>query len=166
MHVAAILARQDFLLKLTRALMMFGASPMTTARALKRPPPSNRVTFLHLQARPRTGSRHRCRRLLASSRSIARWSTSPVSCSSRLAIPRLTRVRQRCAIQLLAGHPSPTSLTHRLSQFLKQANGLDLGKLLSTHMVYWNVSRRARWPPKLSATDVSAWAASAIGCAR
>lgn len=23
---------------------------------------------------------------------------------------------------------------------MKQANGLDLGKLLSTHMVYWNVS--------------------------
>lgn len=33
-----------------------------------------------------------------------------------------------------------------LRQFLKQANGLDLGKLLSAHMLYWNVSRSTLIP--------------------
>lgn len=42
--------------------------------------------------------------------------------------------------RLFASRTDPFFL-HRLIQFLKQANGLDLGKLLSAHMLYWNVSR-------------------------
>lgn len=72
-HVAAILERQQFIMKLARAFMMFGAR--------------------------RTASRLRCRRRPASSKSTARSSTSRASCSSRLATRPRTLPTSRCVLE-------------------------------------------------------------------
>ncbi|KAK4689555.1 hypothetical protein P7C73_g572, partial [Tremellales sp. Uapishka_1] len=91
-HVAAILARQQFLLKLARALMMFGS-------------PSHRLET-QIQA------------------------TAKV-------------LQLNCQVVYLPGtmlisFGDDTTHTSE-TKFLKQATGLDLGKLLSTHDLYWNV---------------------------
>jgi uncharacterized membrane protein YjjP (DUF1212 family) len=93
MHVAAILARQDFILKLARALMMMGA-------------PSHRLEA-QLQATARV---------------------LDINCQM-VYIPGV----------MLVSFGDPATHTSE-TKFLKQANGLDLGKLLSAHMLYWNVS--------------------------
>jgi hypothetical protein len=92
-HVAAILARQQFLMKLARALMMFGS-------------PSHRLET-QLQATARV--------LELNAQVVYLPGTMLLSFGDD------------------ATHTSET-------KFLKQATGLDLGKLLATHRIYWNVS--------------------------
>ncbi|CAK9784668.1 DUF1212-domain-containing protein [Cutaneotrichosporon oleaginosum] len=91
-HVAAILARQQFLLKLARALMMFGS-------------PSHRLET-QIQATARV--------LEINAQVVYLPGTMLVSFGDD------------------ATHTSET-------KFLKQSTGLDLGKLLAVHNVYWNV---------------------------
>lgn len=92
-HVAAILARQQFLMKLARALMMFGS-------------PSHRLET-QIQATARV--------LEINAQVVYLPGTMLISFGDD------------------ATHTSET-------KFLKQATGLDLGKLLATHKLYWNVS--------------------------
>ncbi|KAK8858543.1 hypothetical protein IAR55_002772 [Kwoniella newhampshirensis] len=91
-HVAAILARQQFLMKLARALMMFGS-------------PSHRLET-QIQA------------------------TAKV-------------LELNCQVVYLPGTMLLSfgdDATHTSeTKFLKQSTGLDLGKLLATHHLYWNV---------------------------
>lgn len=91
-HVAAILARQQFLLKLARALMMFGS-------------PTHRLET-QIQATARV--------LEINAQVVYLPGTMLVSFGDD------------------ATHTSET-------KFLKQSTGLDLGKLLDVHNVYWNV---------------------------
>jgi uncharacterized membrane protein YjjP (DUF1212 family) len=71
-----------------------------------------------------------------------------------LSLPRLPL---SSPLPLLASRiPRLTSLVFFLfliaaQQFLKQANGLDLGKLLSAHMLYWNVVHDKMAAPEASA---------------
>jgi uncharacterized membrane protein YjjP (DUF1212 family) len=92
-HVAAILARQQFILKLARAFMMFGS-------------PSHRLEA-QLQATARV---------------------LEINCQA-------VYLPGTCLISFGddATHTSET-------KFLKQSTGLDLGKLLATHYLYWDVS--------------------------
>ncbi|KAK6908159.1 hypothetical protein I203_102160 [Kwoniella mangroviensis CBS 8507] len=91
-HVAAILARQQFLMKLARALMMFGS-------------PSHRLET-QIQATAKV--------LEINAQVVYMPGTMLISFGDD------------------ATHTSET-------KFLKQATGLDLGKLLATHHLYWNV---------------------------
>lgn len=91
-HVAAILARQQFLLKLARALMMFGS-------------PSHRLET-QIQATARV-----------------------------LEINAQVVYLPGIMLVSFADEATHTSET----KFLKQATGLDLGKLLAVHNVYWDV---------------------------
>ncbi|ORY28518.1 hypothetical protein BCR39DRAFT_535068 [Naematelia encephala] len=91
-HVAALLQRQQFLLKLARALMMFGS-------------PSHRLET-QIQATAKV--------LEINAQVVYLPGTMLISFGDD------------------ATHTSET-------KFLKQATGLDLGKLLATHQVYWNV---------------------------
>ena len=90
--MAAILARQQFLLKLARALMMFGS-------------PSHRLET-QIQATAKV--------LEINAQVVYMPGTMLISFGDE------------------ATHTSET-------KFLKQATGLDLGKLLATHNLYWNV---------------------------
>jgi hypothetical protein len=91
-HVAAILARQQFLMKLARALMMFGS-------------PSHRLET-QIQATAKV--------LEINAQVVYLPGTMLISFGDD------------------ATHTSET-------KFLKQATGLDLGKLKATHDLYWNV---------------------------
>ncbi|WVR06319.1 hypothetical protein IAU60_003349 [Kwoniella sp. DSM 27419] len=91
-HVAAILSRQQFLMKLARALMMFGS-------------PSHRLET-QIQATAKV--------LEINAQVVYLPGTMLISFGDD------------------ATHTSET-------KFLKQATGLDLGKLLATHHLYWNV---------------------------
>lgn len=91
-HVAAILARQQFIMKLARALMMFGS-------------PSHRLET-QIQATARV--------LDISAQVVYLPSVMLISFADD------------------ATHTSDT-------KFLKQSTGLDLGKLLLTHNLYWEV---------------------------
>ncbi|CED84924.1 Domain of unknown function DUF3815 [Phaffia rhodozyma] len=91
-HVAEVVNKQNFLMKLMRALMMFGA-------------PSHRLEA----------------QMLATARILE------ISCQL-VYIPSI----------MLISFEDPLTKSSQ-SKFLKQANGLDLGKLLSAHMIYWNV---------------------------
>ncbi|OCF33455.1 hypothetical protein I316_04875 [Kwoniella heveanensis BCC8398] len=91
-HVAAILSRQQFLMKLARALMMFGS-------------PSHRLET-QIQATAKV--------LEINAQVVYMPGTMLISFGDD------------------ATHTSET-------KFLKQATGLDLGKLLATHHLYWNV---------------------------
>ncbi|KAM0746504.1 DUF1212-domain-containing protein [Meredithblackwellia eburnea MCA 4105] len=102
-HVAAILARQDFLLKMGRAFMMFGA-------------PSHRLEA-QMQATAKV---------------------LEINCQV-VYIPGVMLV----SFGDVATHTSEI-------KFLKQANGLDLGKLLAAYFVYYNVVH-----DKVSVTDAS-----------
>ncbi|CED84551.1 Domain of unknown function DUF3815 [Phaffia rhodozyma] len=103
-HVAAILERQDFLLKLTRALMCFGA-------------PTHRLEA-QMQATARI---------------------LELNCQMIL-LPGI----------FLVSFGDPATHTSEV-KFLKQANGLDLGKLLDAHMVYYQVVH-----DKMGVTEASA----------
>lgn len=76
-------------------------------------------------------------------------STFPGSCSSRSATRKLTLRTSRCVDSLLSAPSSPLTYPHP-AQFLKQANGLDLGKMIDAFRVYNKVVR-----DKLSVTDGS-----------
>ncbi|BGP41464.1 pheromone-regulated protein prm10 [Rhodotorula kratochvilovae] len=102
-HVAAILERQQFIMKLARAFMMFGA-------------PSHRLEA-QMQATARV---------------------LEINCQV-IYIPGVMLISFGDA----ATHTSDI-------KFLKQANGLDLGKLLTAYMVYFNVIH-----DKISVTDAS-----------
>jgi uncharacterized membrane protein YjjP (DUF1212 family) len=91
-HVAAILARQQFLMKLARALMMFGS-------------PSHRLET-QIQATAKV--------LEINAQVVYLPGTMLISFGDD------------------ATHTSET-------KFLKQATGLDLGKLQATHDLYWKV---------------------------
>ncbi|WWD18433.1 hypothetical protein CI109_102885 [Kwoniella shandongensis] len=91
-HVAAILARQQFLMKLARALMMFGS-------------PSHRLET-QIQATAKV---------------------LEINC----------QVVYLPGTMLLSFGDDATHTSE--TKFLKQATGLDLGKLLATHALYWNV---------------------------
>jgi uncharacterized membrane protein YjjP (DUF1212 family) len=91
-HVAAILARQHFIMKLARALMMFGS-------------PSHRLET-QIQATAKV--------LEINAQVVYLPGTMLLSFSDD------------------ATHTSET-------KFLKQATGLDLGKLLAVHNIYWDV---------------------------
>ncbi|KAL1412922.1 pheromone-regulated protein prm10 [Vanrija albida] len=91
-HVAAVIARQQFILKLARALMMFGS-------------PSHRLET-QIQATAKV--------LEINAQVVYLPNTMLVSFGDD------------------ATHTSET-------KFLKQVTGLDLGKLLATHNVYWDV---------------------------
>ncbi|KAM0746733.1 DUF1212-domain-containing protein [Meredithblackwellia eburnea MCA 4105] len=102
-HVAAILARQEFLLKMGRSFMMFGA-------------PSHRLEA-QIQATARV---------------------LEINCQV-IYIPGVMMV----SFGDVATHTSEI-------KFLKQANGLDLGKLLEAYWVYYKVVH-----DKISVTDAS-----------
>ncbi|KAL8287513.1 hypothetical protein RQP46_003371 [Phenoliferia psychrophenolica] len=102
-HVAAILSRQEFLMKMGRAFMMFGA-------------PSHRLEA-QIQATARV---------------------LEINCQA-IYIPGV----------LLMSFGDAATHTSDI-KFLKQANGLDLGKLLGAYYVYYNVVH-----DKLSVTDAS-----------
>lgn len=91
-HVAAVIARQQFILKLARALMMFGS-------------PSHRLET-QIQATAKV--------LEINAQVVYLPNTMLVSFGDD------------------ATHTSET-------KFLKQVTGLDLGKLLATHNIYWDV---------------------------
>lgn len=91
-HVAAILARQEFIMKLARAFMMFGA-------------PSHRLEA-QMQATARV---------------------LEINCQV-IYLPGV----------MLISFGDPATHTSE-TVFLKQANGLDLGKLLAAYYVYYNV---------------------------
>ncbi|KAL7412533.1 DUF1212-domain-containing protein [Mrakia frigida] len=91
-HVADILARQDFILKLATAMMKFGA-------------PSHRVDA----------------QMQATARAL------DLTCQM-VYLPGL----------MLISFGDPATHTSD-TKFLKQENGLELSKLLSAHMLYWNV---------------------------
>ncbi|KAK4046802.1 pheromone-regulated protein prm10 [Microbotryomycetes sp. JL201] len=103
MHVAAILERQQFIMKLARAFMMFGA-------------PSHRLEA-QMQATARV---------------------LELNCQV-IYIP---------GVMLLSFGDSATHTSE--VKFLKQANGLDLGKLLQAYLIYYNVIY-----DKISVTDAS-----------
>ncbi|KAI5474725.1 DUF1212 family protein [Pseudohyphozyma bogoriensis] len=103
MHVAAILARQDFIMKMARSFMMFGA-------------PSHRLEA-QIQATARV---------------------LEINCQV-IYIPGVMLI----SFGDVATHTSEV-------KFLKQANGLDLGKLLAAYIVYWKVIH-----DKISVTDAS-----------
>lgn len=91
-HVAAVLARQQFLLKLARALMMFGS-------------PSHRLE-------------------------------TQVQATAKV-LELNAQVVYLPGIMLVSFGDDATHTSE--TKFLKQATGLDLGKLLATHNIYWNV---------------------------
>ncbi|ORX40084.1 hypothetical protein BD324DRAFT_648693 [Kockovaella imperatae] len=91
-HVAAVLARQQFILKLARALMMFGS-------------PSHRLET-QIQATARV--------LEINAQVICLPNVMMISFNDE------------------ATHTSET-------KFLKQSAGIDLGKVLATHNLYWDV---------------------------
>ncbi|KAK4700911.1 hypothetical protein P7C70_g5335, partial [Phenoliferia sp. Uapishka_3] len=102
-HVAAILSRQEFLMKMGRAFMMFGA-------------PSHRLEA-QIQATARV---------------------LEINCQA-IYIPGVLMM----SFGDVATHTSDI-------KFLKQANGLDLGKLLGAYYVYYNVVH-----DKISVTEAS-----------
>ncbi|KAM0786574.1 hypothetical protein ACM66B_002030 [Microbotryomycetes sp. NB124-2] len=103
MHVAAILERQQFIMKLARAFMMFGA-------------PSHRLEA-QMQATARV---------------------LELNCQV-IYIP---------GVMLLSFGDNATHTSE--VKFLKQANGLDLGKLLQAYLIYYNVIY-----DKISVTEAS-----------
>ncbi|BGP17725.1 hypothetical protein JCM10213_005306 [Rhodosporidiobolus nylandii] len=102
-HVAAILERQNFVMKMARAFMMFGA-------------PSHRLEA-QMQATARV---------------------LEINCQV-IYIPGVMLI----SFGDVATHTSDI-------KFLKQANGLDLGKLLTAYMIYFNVIH-----DKISVTEAS-----------
>ncbi|GAA5957197.1 hypothetical protein JCM21900_004677 [Sporobolomyces salmonicolor] len=102
-HVAAILERQQFIMKMARAFMMFGA-------------PSHRLEA-QMQATARV---------------------LEINCQV-VYIP---------GVMMLSFGDAATHTSD--IKFLKQANGLDLGKLLAAYMIYFNVIH-----DKISVTDAS-----------
>lgn len=103
MHVAAILSRQDFIMKMGRSFMMFGA-------------PSHRLEA-QIQATARV---------------------LEINCQV-IYIP---------GVMLISFGDNATHTSE--IKFLKQANGLDLGKLLEAYYIYWRVIH-----DKVSVTDAA-----------
>lgn len=97
-----------------------------------------------------TDSKLKCKPPPEYSKSTAKSSTYLESCSSPSVTPQLTPPRSRFVSSFPSSLLSQRSLNPPPKQFLKQANGLDLGKLLAAYMVYYNVIY-----DKISVTDAS-----------